>query len=304
MAKPGVKLEFDLRDGYAALGYVKGMVAEINTDRYIGPVISYTHAKLANVFDEHMDVISVTNASAYSHVYEWRRLGMPNGHLWSHKISGGGTTAAGRVREATFEWKPSVRPILTPEERMADDNDPISKVDPQIIAKLKKRSYIFKSKAPIMEYGLRAVVRPTNAKWLFVPTESRLNGPEKFKGFYLAKQTVQNFAYRNPQDSSGGAGSQGRFTAAWVEWWNTEAPALWDSEISKTIEQGLGRSETELNRVSHSHARTKVMGIGVFNSEAKAFESGQKLAKAYIYRNAQSYAAAARDMWKNGVMYE
>ena len=300
MAKPGVNLEFDMTDGYAALGFIQGIATTVNTDRYIGTVVNYTHAQLARAFDEHMDVVSRTNPSAYSHVYEWRMIGLPQGRLWKHKISGGGAIAGiGRVREATFEWRASTQPILTPEERYNDDNDPISKIDPAIIAKLKKRTYFFYNKASMMEYGLRATVSPKNAKFLFVPTSNpSLSGP---KGFYLAQSTNQNFAYKNPQDSSGGSGTVGRFTAAWVEWWTTVAPRMWNSEISKTVEHDLGKSEIEMSRATHGHKRNKVIGIGVFNDEYAAFESGKNLASAYVYGKAASYARAAAIVEREGV---
>jgi len=216
------------------MGHIQGIATAVSTDRYIGSVLKYTHERLAKAFDEQMDVIALGNPSAYNHVYEWRMLGLPQGRLWKHKATGTGSMSgvAGKVREGTFQFKASTRPILTPEERHKDSNDPMSAVPLDIIAMLKPRKYFFYNKASMMEYGLAATVRPKYGKFLFVPTRNSALSGSKWRdspssmsgnGFYLAKSTQQNFQYRNPQDSSGGSGTVGRFTSTWVEWWANEA---------------------------------------------------------------------------------
>lgn len=303
MARPAMKLDFDLDDGYAALGFMNGMATEINTDRYLGSVIDYSHDILAAAFDVHMDTIARSNPSAYHHVYEWRMVGLPPGRLWRHKISGGGSTTGGRVREATFEWRASVRPILTPKERQSDPlgiSDPMEQVDSEVIAKLKNRTYFFYNKAPMMEYGLRANVYPKNGKYLFVPSIG--TGP---KNFYLARHTDQDFSFANPQDHSGGGGTVGKFTTAWVAWWNTVAPTLWDAQVRNTIDNDLGKTEKEMGRALQGRrSRGKSFGIATFNSGNAAFESGKNLAQAYFKGKEQSYRSASRYVDKNGVFGE
>src|SRR5690242_4645598 len=100
MAKPALSLEMDFEDGYATAGFIRGMVTEISTDRYLGSVMNMAHARMAEAFDIEMDVLAASNPNNYHHVYEWRMIGLPEGRLWKHAMIGRGTR-----REATFEWQ-------------------------------------------------------------------------------------------------------------------------------------------------------------------------------------------------------
>lgn len=301
--KPAIRMEMDMDEGYALLGHIEGIASAIDTDRYIGSVIKYSHNELAKVFDAHMDLAAVGNPSAYHHVYEWRMVGLPQGRLWKHKLSGGGVIdeAQGRVREATFQFLSSTRPILNPEERKSDPlrlHDPMANVPMATIAKLHDRKYIFYAKASMMEYGLSATVLPRYSKFLFVPNRRGSKGT-----WSLMEMTQQNFTYANPQDHSGGAGTVGRFTKAWVDWWGTTASKLWDDTVRHTIENDLGKSEAELKKTVRARPKQrKVMGIGVFKATSghAAFESGKNLAEAYIFGKAKSYVTGAKHVDQYG----
>jgi hypothetical protein len=205
----------------------------------------------------------------------------------------------GTMREATFEWVASKAPILTPQERMSDPlrtNDPIAKVDKEVIADLKPRTYFFYWKAPMMEYDLPARVRPKWAKRLFIPTW-RAPGNYKF-----GMETYQDFSAGNPQDGSGGQGTVGMFTAAWLNWWNRTAPKIWDDNVRNVVENDLGVIGREATRKKKTASSS--FGLTTFGKKRgykfAAFESGRNRAEALVKGKARSYASASKYIDKNG----
>lgn len=298
MGAPGFSIEADLADGYGALGYMQGFAEVIKTDRFVGSVLDYAHGRMAEVFNESINVTAAGSPSLYHHVYEQKLVGVPGAELWKHRMLGRGST-----REASFEWKASLRPILTPEERLTDENpigdaDPIHGVDPKVIEKLKPRHYIFYNKAPMMEFGLRAVVEPQWSRILFVPSfRSASHG-----GYYRAMHTVQDFSKANPQDASGGRGTVGNFTAAWVGWWKDGADMVWATEIKNVVERDLGRSEREMGAIpGRRRASKKVLGLVALTNNEKAFQAGRNYAAAHVYRKADSYKKASTDAQRRGI---
>jgi hypothetical protein len=290
-----MSIEMDFEGGYEALGFVDGMATEIKTNRYLGSVITMAHSLMAESFDETMDNIAMTNKASYNHVYEWRMIGKPEGRLWKHTMIGRGTT-----REATFEWQASSAPILTPEERQSDPlgtNDPITEIDPDVLGKLKKRTYFFYWKAPMMEYGLSARVRPKYARRLFIPTWA---SPDT--NYRYGMETFQDFSKANPQDGSGGQGTVGMFTAAWLNWWNEAAPKMWDSKVKTVVENDLGVIGREINR--SKRAKKASFGLKTFGGKKDyrfaAFEEGRNRAEALVRGKARSYARQSKYIANNG----
>ena len=278
-----LKVGIDASEADAALGFISGMVSTIKTDRYINSVTKYAHATMARAFDNTADIVAQGNRDGFSHVYEARLLGMPNGRLWRHRLHGGG-----RYKEiASFQFMPSSQPILTPSERQDNSSDPISRVSPDVLSKLSDRRYTFVHKATIMEYGLSATVRPRSGKMLFVPT-MRNRGYFKF-----SKSTNQNWYRSNPQDASGGVGAQGRFTTFWTDWWNTEAPMLWDTRIKMTIENDLGKCQREIQKVTRGRRTRKTFQMSAFDAKAD-YDAGGSMAKAYMGKQIMSYAQASK----------
>lgn len=269
-----VDIEADMADGYKALGFVQGMSEELSTDRFIGPVIEFAHSRMAESFDDEIDSAAGAGTDSLQHVYEWRMLGLPQGRLWRHTLTG-----RGENRQASWKWVASKAPILTPSERKAegDPSDPINNVSDEALARLSDRKYIFYWKAPIVEYGLSVNIRPVYAKALFVPTDSNA------RGYYFSKGTSNQFQ----------EGGQGKFTAFWTTWWANGASALWSAEIKRTIEKDLGRSRTELAKVT-GRRRKKSFGINAMSDNFAAYEAGRNMAEAYIKGKAKSYKQAAK----------
>lgn len=291
--RAALSIEMDFTDGYEASGFITGMTAEMKTSRYTGSVLEMAHTRMADTFDVSLDGLAANNKSQFHHVYEWRMIGIPQGRLWQHVLVGRGS-----VREASFSWKASTQPILTPEERMDDPlgtNDPMQNVDVEVLKKLKPRKYIFYWKAPMMEYDLTARVKPRYAKRLFVPTwRSPTN-------YILKDETYQDFSYANPQDWSGGDGTVNKFTTAWLGFWNQVAPGIFEREVQTVIENDIGKTAREMLT---GRSRKKKVGLKTFGGRDEydfaAFESGRNRAEALVRGKAKSYSKASKYIDKNG----
>jgi hypothetical protein len=275
-----IDIEADLTDGYKALGFIQGFQATASTDRFITSVVEYAHNDMAKEFDREMDNAAASNSDAYSHVYEWRMTGLPQGRLWAHTLTGRGVN-----RQASWEWKPSKAPILTPQERKSgagSSNDPIKNVPAEELARLSKRKYYFTWKAPMMEYGLPVTIVPVNAKALWIPVVNSK------KGFIFAKMSQNQMPNTNA----------GRFTAYWTQWWTGGgAASVWQGSIKNIIEKDLGRAEREMRK---GRKRNKTFTMSTFASNDAAYEAGRNYAEAYILGKAKSYKQASRYVDKNG----
>lgn len=303
---PGLFLEPELEDGYAALGFANEMTKQISSPYYMNDLIEYTHAVMSKEFDLMMQAVASANPNRFAHVYEPGKVGIQTMQLWKHSLYGRGAS-----REAAFEWIPSVLPILKPAERATDSSDPMSKVPSEIIDKLSTEDYVFRMRAPIMEYGLKVNIVPVNAKFLFIPTFAvqNLRGKNRKSrtpsNFRFEKHNIPDFEYRNPQEPSGTDGTVGQFTAAWVGYWSGGgADDVWNSKIKPLIENGLtGREvEAEIGRATKMvrKKRRGTMTISSFNDVVAAQEAGANLARAFIKGKARSYRQAAKHVKAKG----
>lgn len=278
MAKRGksaLSIGVDLDGVESALGFVTGMTQEMNTSRFLGSVIEFAHSDLSQEFDTTMDAMAVANHAAFHHVYEWRQLGSPSGRLWTHRISGRGKKAV-----ATWQWRASREPILTPEERASDPyntGDPMAGVDAEDIEQLSGRTYYFYWKAPMMEYDMTVTILPKFAKALFIPMWEAENG------FIFSKSAI---------GGAGGEATTGAFTAQWVAWWEAVAPAVFERGVKRSIENDLGAAEKELGRATRG--KGKKFKLGAVTNERAAFKNGKLMAEQYIRNRASSYTAAAK----------
>lgn len=283
MPRKGIDLSVDTSEADAAVGFMEGITANFKSSRYTSSVLKYSHSVLAQDFDRWMDGIAAGKPSRFNHVYEWRMVGNPAGRLWQHKLFG-----HGKSRDATWEWRPSKTNILTPAERKARalsegqaSRDPIVRVPDDVIEKLGQRDYKFVWKAQIMEYNLPVTIRPKYARRLFIPTFEPTNSGKP----YVMADIATNL---NP----GGSETTGSFTAAWVNYWATVAPATWGMVVQKTIEGDLGKSEAELASVAkRQRSRPKSVTVNVISKAAagKAFLHGKMAAQAFMDKLAGEY---------------
>lgn len=306
--KPGIYLESEIDNGYAALGFVKTMTKEIDTDYYLSSVIDYTYSMLSKDFDNYVNSAALSNPDVFRHVYEPGKVGIDQFKLWENTIYG-----RGRSKEVSFQWKPSVMPILTPDQRASNPNDPMSKVPDEIRDRLSDRKYVFRMQAPIMEYRIKTTVTPRYANFLFIPTFStqyhrtqgrRSGGKREYAGrnYRLEKSNVPDWDYRNPQEPSGQGSTVGRFTGAWVGYWNGgAADQTWEMEIAPKIQAGIVQANREVAKVSKTRKTSKKsFSISTFNDSSAAFQAGANIARAFIRGKARSYSQAAKYIEREG----
>lgn len=310
--RPGLYIEPDFREEYAAAGFIKSMLLQMDSSYFMNDVIGYAHSRMAQGFDDYMTVLSQSNENRYHHVYEPGMVGFQEAQLWEHRLYG-----TGDKRQVSWEWQLSRLPILKPEERAMNPDDPMSEVDSEVIEKLSDEDYVFYMRAPMMEYGLRANIVPTNAKFLFIPTfatqyfRDRKARTSREVNFRMAKHNVPNFSYHNPQEPSGAGGGKqtdgtvGQFTAAWVGYW-TQGPAdeVFNMEVQPYIETSMGEAEQWIGKAAKQIKSRKVRSVGAsfttFADHEQAEETGRNLAIAFVKGKARSYRQASKHVDKYG----
>lgn len=305
--RAGIDLDFDLSDGYFALGFAQGLSTSMSSKYYLSAVVEYAYSMMNQDFNVQMQAVAQTKPWAFHHVYEPGHVGEAGFELWQNKLYG-----RGERRQASFEWQTSKLPILKPEERAQDPNDPMSKVDPDIIDQLSDEDYVFRMRAPIMEYGLTTVITPRpGTKALFIPTfktnirRTGKKGDYSFTGqnFRFEKVNVPDWDYKNPQEPSRQGSTVGQFTKQWVAFWSGGgAQASWDNHVKRGIEGGLDDWGKQMGKkVRGNKTRRFTTSVMAFNNAKAAEESGRNLAQAYIKGKARSYASASKYIDKYGV---
>jgi hypothetical protein len=304
--RPGVSVETELDDGYAALGFARTIGRDINTDWYLEDVSNLAYSAMNVDFELVVAAAASKSPNNFRHVYEPGHIGNPTFKLWEMKFYG-----RGRKKEVSWEWKMSMLPILTPEQRALDSTDAMSKLkdDPELLEDLSQERYVFRMQAPVMEYGMHVTVKPVFAKALFIPTWKKTKARKNKKGvashdarhFRLEKFNYPDFTYRNPQDPSGNrGGTVGSFTALWVSYWNGGgAEETWDTMIAPRIQGGLTKGiDGELKKMSKR--RKTGMSFTTFNSTHAAMENGTNLAHAFMRGKSRSYKQASKYIEKHG----
>lgn len=187
-------------------------------------------------------------------------------------------------------------PIRTPKQRRANPygNDPITEVPKKNIGKLSNRHYIFRNRAPMMEYGMPATVLPRHAKALFIPkfgAKSTRGG--KRKGFFFAKYSIQDFSNSNPQygyDDS--QGTVGNFTQLWTTFWNGAGERSIKDSIERAIRDDVANSDI-LVKAKRKRAGGISLTVAARDS-GDAFIVGRELAKAHFKGKSASYKSASK----------
>jgi len=311
--RPGIHVEPDMDEGYAALGFMSGMSAGISSDYYVSSVIDYAYAQMSEEFQQDTAIQALNHPDRFQHVYEPRHIGQRGFELWEPRLYG-----RGKNRQASFEWVDSKIPILTPEERADDPSDPMSKAAKDVSEKvwetLNSKEYIFRMRAPIMEYGLSTNITPRpGTKFLFIPTfalnHHKSGGTRKnnvkYTSVHYRFESVNHpdFSYRNPQEPSGQGATIGQFSAQWVGFWDGGgANAVWQNSVSKAINGGIEEAAAKMGTAVKKVKRSRKSSatIFTFNDAYAAEESGRNLALAFMKGKARSYASAAKYIERKG----
>ena len=218
----GMHWDVNLSQISALIGTIYGMDNTVRTPVYIDALMRYAHSEAAEQFN--MDAAAKATADqTLNHMYEWGTVGInkgkttrqlspmdPEARLWRHRIVGRGST-----KQIDFTYRTSKVPVPQP----TPDK---TKVSQEYLDKLSGRKYIFHWKAPIIEQGVKVMLRPKYAKAIFVPfygqpRSPRLTDRERERGFLYHKGPLMNVPGHGTIQ---GRDLEGNFTSFWETWWN------------------------------------------------------------------------------------
>lgn len=268
---------------YAFTGFVKGITMEVRSTQYLDAVVQIAHATMTDEFDKWMDTVARANPRGYSHVYEWPEefenysstVGVPAFRLWKHVLVG-----KGRNRSATFAFLPSTRP--TP-------------VNP-ILAEggVKEGVHIFHLKASAMEYGIDIEVNPKLAKMLAYVDDRKDTSGGIDAGYHHRypsdgddDTTPVRFSKGPVFFQAGGGKFVGKFTRAFVMWWETQAEATFNTLVKPRLESDL----VPRDKMGRFIAKANRQAGKDFGGKMKSFNLGaQSSKKAALFREAKQAA--------------
>lgn len=291
----GVNFGADDSSAWGLMGYVGGIAKTVQTPVYINAVVAYTHARLANFFDEYFDKIAEAAPSKYGHMYEWpstwhaysETVGNPEDRLWEHTLSGNG-----RNRTASFIFLPSGRP--TPVDPILLEEGPGGVV--------KEGVHIFVWKAEAFEYGMPITVKPTLAKFLaYVGRDTSSGGHDE--GWHHANQNdgspnMVNLSEGPVHFTAGGGLTTMAFSTQFVLWFQTLAGDAFDSRIAPELSSNLINQSKMNAAIRIGKNKSKPMSITAQASRSQAvFDEAMASGIAEMESKATGYirrAAAAR----------
>lgn len=240
----------------------------IDNSTNISAAIKAAHIVVTDAFVKHMTKTSITNPTAFSHMYEWNRLGDPNSRLWRHVLQGGG-----KLRKSRFEFKASKTVVP---------------VDPKLKAVGVEQRHIFYWKAPVMEYGLPVRISRKVAKALvYLHQKVKNPGSSSFEGF------VRNgIVYRKSPVIISRAGNKNiwfSFTNEYVRWFNGGSPGqAVEIGLSKKLKDSISKTVKNDIKLVNKRGRSKSIQI-----DPMAYDPtiGRKLKEAMN----KEYALASRN---------
>ena len=267
----------DASGAFGAMGYIAGVAGQVKTQAYLDSVVTFTHASLATFFDNWLDALARMSPREFQHVYEWpthfrmyeQTVGNPGARLWRHTLKGGTGS-----REASFQFLPS-RTFTPVDPLLLSPNPRTGRV-------VKEHVHIFELKAAAMEYGISVSLRPKLAKYLAFPSGN-----------------VRPMFTKGPVNFTAGGGvTKGKFTAAYLAWWSSQAQDHFNKDISPTLAKDL-IDQASMNTAISMGGRATVK---TFSMEAQAeknastFAAAEALARKKLIANQEKYinAAAAR----------
>ena len=257
-----VNLGANTSSASALQGYLSGMSRTIETNEYIGSVISYVSSTLGEAFGMAVDAAARNMPESFMHVYEWGRdyqdystVGHEQSRLW--RLT---STGRGAKRTMGYAFLPSVKPVPI---------NPILLEAGSTGKTVKSGLHVFTWKAPIMEYGIRVTIkrRPGTDYLAFVGDDGEIKfrkGPFSF--------------------TPGSKSTQGVFTGFFLAWWNTEGPDLYDKSIRRELENNV-TNETKLASATRR-----------FVTKSKTFEINSNYAGQRTFNQAKRQAE--KDMKK------
>ena len=262
-----IEIGADLSGSEAFEGYLDGVSRSIETDQYIGSVVSYVSSTLSEAFGIAVDAAARLSPQSFMHVYEWGRdyhdyttVGSESHRLW--KLV---STGRGSKRLMAYTFLPSVRPVPI---------NPILLEEGSTGKTVKSGVHVFTWKAPIMEYGIRVTVkrRPGTDFLAFVGEDGEI----KFR--------------KGPFSYVPGRGStMGVFSGFFVAWWSTEAPDIYDKTLSKELERKVVNEGTLSSVTRKLRTKTKTFSIGASYGGSQTFTQAKRQAEKDMKKAQKEY---------------
>ena len=274
MAK-GVQLGLDASQMSGITGLIDGFADTIKTDKLISTVVGYVQSELGKEFGDAVDRMAMKMPMSFLHVYEWganyhdfSTVGQKHMRLW--KLTQVGT---GRSRAISFVFLPSVRPVPIHPDLL----------EPGKTGKtVREGVHVFTWKAPIMEYGIRVTIKRKPGTNVLVWIDNE-DGRIRFG--------------KGPQKSfPGGVSPYGKpnqrrvFTTFFINWWQTDAPRIYDEKIRPKIENDISPPKRWDKFVRRYKPRTKSFSIQTTLQGHKNFNSARKAAREELQAVGKDYA--------------
>lgn len=218
-----MKINVDYSGIEEAIAQVEGIGDAANDSAYLSALVNNAHNVASLEFD--IDVAASAGPGHLSHMYEFGTLGISQGdgkfidptspaaRLWVHGISGEGS----RTRAIFFMFREAVAPNPEPTSKYTG-------VEPEVLARLSDKKFVFRRKAEIIEQGETVHIKPQEKPWNFVPFYGRPKHPDYQDDTHIFRA----IAGRRPMVSIPGklSGMEGTFTAFWATWWRSKGQAF------------------------------------------------------------------------------
>lgn len=278
-----LNLGVDKDEAQAALGYIEGMSATIETNQYIGSVISYVNSRLGEEFGIAADLAAKAMPESFMHVYEWGNkyqdystVGDPDQRLWRLTSVGRGR---GTSRTMGYAFLPSSKP--TP-------------INPILQGRVKEDLHVFTWKAPVMEYGLRVTVKRKPGTDFLVFTDNETDEIRVTKGPHTFTAGISPYGRQN---------QKGVFTSFFVGWWSTKAQNIFDTDIKKELEGDLISEGKMAAATRRFRTKTKSFSIGASYAGQATFVEARRQAQKDLKNVQKKYdsATAQRRLKRYGI---
>ena len=203
-------VEGDFSQTGHGIGFIQGLLAE--TDVYAEDMVREWANRVALALPQSID----NKSNAIRHVYEWGKVGTPEGRLFQVFVRRDGV--GNKIqRTVDYRFKKSVIPVPMLKERI-NPNPELNRVD--------QRRYVFHYKAGVMESGRTVNIRPKNTQALVFP----MGGGGTIAG-------GRNYYFSNVETIVSFAKWRGRFAGVFA--FESERVAqVTGAEVKKDIEEG------------------------------------------------------------------
>lgn len=281
----GQGMHFDINLGEVAqlIGTIYGIEKSVKTNIYIDHLMRAAHAEAASQFNKDIAAQAIAT-QRFNHMYEWGTAGInkgrtsrnmnplnPDAMLWKHRLTGG------RGKHKGIDWTFRASKVPVPQPTTAK-----TKVAREYLDKLSGRKHIFYWKAPIIESGMKVMLRPKYAKAIFVPFYGKPRSPklserDRERGFIFHKGPLLNVPSHG---SIQGRDLKGNFTAFWEQWWNSTGEAVLAGAMMKAVDaqmlEAIARADVKVG----SRNRTKTWQFEIMTAEKETEAFMQMRAKA------------------------